>query len=288
MVVAVAVACVFGAGSLISGPIEVVGEGYQFTEGPVWTTDGELIFSDIPADTVYRADQSIVFRPSGNSNGLTLDGDGRIIRCEHGNRRVVRIEKDGSITILADAYGGKKLNSPNDAIWRSDGTVYFTDPPYGLGDREPEQPVNGVYAIEPTGGVRRIAEDFDRPNGIALSPDGARLYVADTERGHIRVFDLDEQGNATGGAELCKVPSPDGIRVDTDGRIWATSLRGVVVLTPSGTELETIAFPQIPANCAFGGRDGKTLFATARTGVYSVQTGATGLVGGWDREWSPL
>jgi gluconolactonase len=283
MVFAVVVAFSLGAGSLVSGQIEVVAEGHQFTEGPVWTTDGELIFSDIPADTVYRADKSIVFRPSGNSNGLTLDGDGRVIRCEHANRRVVRVEKDGSITILADAYDGRKLNSPNDAIWRSDGTVFFTDPPYGLGDRPSEQPVNGVYAIEPAGRVRRIAEDFERPNGIALSPDGNRLYVADSQRGHIRAFSLDEKGNASGGEELCKVPSPDGIRVDTEGRIWATSLRGVVVFTASGTELETIAFPQIPANCAFGGRDGKTLFATARTGVYSVQTGATGLVGGWPR-----
>jgi gluconolactonase len=131
--------------------------------------------------------------------------------------------------------------------------------------------------------IVRVADDFDRPNGIALSPDETRLYVADTERGHIRAFQLDAKGNATGGEVLCEVPTPDGIRIDTEGRVWATSGRGVIVFAPDGTELETITFPQIPANCGFGGRDGKTLYVTARTAVYSVQTNATGLVGGWSR-----
>ncbi len=269
------------ADSLVAGPVEVVAEGFQFTEGPVWTKQGELIFSDIPADTNYRADKSIAFRPSGKSNGLTLDGEGRIIRCEHGNRRVVRIEAGGSITVLAAEYAGKKLNSPNDAVWHTGGIVYFTDPPYGLEGRTQEQPAQGVYAIQPDGNVVMVADDFIKPNGIALSPDEKTLYVADTEGNHIRAFGLSKDGRASGGQVLCRVPTPDGIRVDTEGRIWATSIRGVVVFDASGKELEAIVFPQIPANCGFGGPDGKTLYVTARTAVYSVKTKATGLVGGW-------
>lgn len=272
-----------GADSLVAGPVELVAEGFQFTEGPVWTADGELIFTDIPADTVYRADKSVVFRPSGKSNGLTLDAQGRVVRCEHWNRRVVRVETDGTVTVLADAYAGKKLNSPNDAICRRDGSIYFTDPPYGLEGREAEQDANGVYRIAPDGNITRIASDFVRPNGIALSPDQNTLYVADTQAGHIRAFALTADGSASGGEVLCRVPTPDGIRVDTEGRIWATSGRGVVVFAADGAELETIVFPQIPANCGFGGADGSMLFVTARTAVYSVKTTATGLVGGWSR-----
>ncbi len=277
-------ALLLAADSLVAGPVETVADGFQFTEGPVWTVKGELIFSDIPADTNYRADKSVAFKPSGKSNGMTLDGEGRIIRCEHGNRRVVRIGADNSITVLADAYEGKKLNSPNDAVWHRDtGIIYFTDPPYGLEGREQEQPVQGIYAIHPDGRLARIADDFIKPNGIALSPDGTRLYVADTEGNHIRAFTLSKDGAAAGGSVLCKIITPDGIRVDTEGRIWATSSRGVVVFDAAGNELETIEFPQIPANCGFGGPDGKTLYTTARTAVYSVKTKATGLVGGWAR-----
>ena len=265
------IALTLAADSLVVGPVETVAEGFQFTEGPVWTAKGELIFSDIPADTNYRADKTIAFQPSGKSNGLTLDGEGRIIRCEHGNRRVVRIEADGAITVLADSYQGKKLNSPNDAVWHSSGIIYFTDPPYGLEGRVQEQPMQGVYAIHPDGRVVIVADDFIKPNGIALSPDEKTLYVADTEGNHLRAFALTKAGAASGGDALCKVFTPDGIRVDTEGRIWATSMRGVVVFDASGKELEVIKFPQIPANCGFGGPDGKTLYV------------ATGLVGGWRR-----
>ncbi len=274
------VAAVLGAESLVAGPIETVGTGFQFTEGPVWTADG-LLFTDIPADTIYRADKTVAFNPSGKTNGLTIDGDGRLIRCEHWNRRVTRVEKDGATTVLADAFGGKKLNSPNDVVWHANGTVFFTDPTYGLEGREQEQSGQGVYAIRPGGDVVQVAGDFRQPNGIALSPDGKTLYVADTNGSHIRAFSITEDGATSGGEVLCKVPTPDGIRVDTEGRIWATSGRGVVVFDAAGTELETIKFPQIPANCGFGGEDGKTLFVTARTAVYSVRTNATGLVGAW-------
>jgi len=276
-------AITLGAESLLAGPVESVAEGFQFTEGPLWTTSGELIFSDIPADTVYRADKSVMFRPSGNSNGLTLDGQGRIIRCENQDRRLVRVEKDGSLKVLATAFEKKKLNSPNDAVWHKSEIIFFTDPTYGLGDRRKEQPAECVYAFQPYAPVALVASDFKKPNGIALSPDGATLYVADTEANHIRNFAVTKEGKTSGGSVLCEVPTPDGIRVDTEGRIWATSSRGVVIFDASGKELEAIVFPQIPANCGFGGPDGKTLYVTARTAVYSVKTNATGLVGGWKR-----
>lgn len=273
---------VIAADSLVAGPIETVADGLQFTEGPVWTSTG-LLFTDIPADTIYRADKTVAFNPSGKANGLTLDGEGRLIRCEHWNRRVSRVETDGTVTVLADAYNGKKFNSPNDAVWHSNGTVFFTDPTYGLEGRAQEQPGQSVYAIQTGGAVAQVAGDFNQPNGIALSPDSKTLYVADTNRGNIRTFAIAADGSTSGGGELCKVPTPDGIRVDTEGRIWATSGKGVMVFDASGKELETIAFPQIPANCGFGGEDGKTLYVTARTAVYSVKTKATGLVGDWKR-----
>lgn len=273
---------VLAADTLLAGPIATVADGLQFTEGPIWTADG-LLFSDIPADTVYRADKTAAFQPSGKTNGMTLDGEGRVIRCEHGNRRVVRVEKDGAITVLAEAYNGRKLNSPNDAVWHSNGTVFFTDPTYGLEGRNQEQPGQSVYAIRPTGEVLHVAGDFNQPNGIALSPDGSKLYVADTNRGHIRAFPIAADGSTSDSQELCKLRNPDGIRVDTEGRIWATSARGVEVFDATGIQLQVIEFPQQPANCGFGGADGKTLYVTARTAVYSVPTTATGLVGAWKR-----
>lgn len=262
---------------LTTGPVELVADDFVFTEGPVWLRSNELAFSDIPADTIYRADKTVVRKPSGNSNGLTLDGEGRLIACEHGNRRVSRIEKDGSATVLADNYEGKKLNSPNDVVVRSDGTVFFTDPPYGLEEREAELDFNGVFAISPTGDLKLIADDFNRPNGLALSPDEKTLYIADTQESHLRAFDVAPDGGLSNGRVFCEVRFPDGIKVDTEGRVWSTSGDGMVVFDAEGTHLETIAFPQWPANCAFGDEDSKTLYVTARTGVYKVRCAVPGI-----------
>lgn len=257
--------------ALTEGPIETVAEGFQFTEGPVWLPSGELVFSDIPADTIFRADKSVFRKPSGKSNGLTLDREGRLVACEHWNRRVTRTENDGSIRVLADNYQGMKFNSPNDAVVRRDGTVFFTDPQYGLEGRDAELPYAGVYAVAPDGAVKLLARDFDKPNGIALSPDEKTLYVADTEAGHIRAFEIAPDDGLLKGRVLCEIPGPDGMCVDARGRLWCTGVGGVHVFEPDGTPIGVIQFPQEPANCTFGGEDGKTLFVTARTGVYRVR-----------------
>ena len=262
-----------GAGdTIVTGPVETVAEGFKFTEGPVWLPTGDLIFSDIPADTIYKADRSIFRHPTNNTNGQTLDQEGRVIACEHSARRVVRIEKDGKTTILADSFEGKKLNSPNDAVVRSDGAIFFTDPPYGIpvGQKQ-ELQFQGVYMISPSGAIKALGRDFLKPNGIALSLDEKTLYVADTDGNHVRAFDLADDGTASNGRVFCELPKPDGLRLDQKGNIWCTADDGVRVFTPAGALLHTVKVPQIPANCAFGGADGKTLYITARTGLYKVR-----------------
>ena len=268
------------SGGLVAGEVEVVAEGFQFTEGPVWLPSEGLIFSDIPADTIYRADKSVFRQPSGQSNGLIVDARGRLIACEHRNRRVTRTEKDGTVTVLADRFEGKRFNSPNDAVAAADGAVYFTDPPYGLegGLKGPNAELDfcGVFRVDASGEVRALARDFKKPNGIALSPDGKTLYVADTEGGHVRAFDVAEDGSLRNDRVFFKVFSPDGMAVDARGNVWTTGGKAVTVVSPEGEQLEQIEFPHIPANCAFGDADGMTLYVTARTTVYKVRTGVGG------------
>lgn len=269
-----------GAETLTTGPVETVAEGFKFTEGPVWLPGGPLIFSDIPADTIYRADKTVYRRPSGKSNGLTLDPEGRLIACEHGNRRVSRTEKDGTVVSIAETYDGKKLNSPNDIVVRSDGTIFFTDPPYGLEGREQELPFQGVFGIKPSGELVLLVDDFKKPNGLAFSPDEKVLYIADTEGGHIRAFDVAEDGSLSNGRVFCELPGPDGMKVDTQGNVWSTARDGVCIYNPAGEHVQTIEFPQNPANCAFGDEDGQTLYVTARTGVYKVRCTVKGVLPG--------
>ena len=267
--------------SMVTGNVETVSEGYTFTEGPLYLPDGTLIFSDIPADTIFKHDKSVFRRPSGESNGLTLDREGRLIACEHKNRRVSRTESDGTITVLADRYEGKRLNSPNDIIVRSDGTLFFTDPSYGLpgGLDGPQAELNfcGVYMISPKGILRLLADDFIKPNGLALSPDETILYIADTEGRHIRAFDAGIDGSLSNGRIFCELPGPDGIKTDREGFLWSTASDGVRVYAPRGTLVETIPFSQPPSNCAFGGDTGRILYVTARKGVYKIRTTHEGL-----------
>lgn len=260
-----------------TGPIDKAATGFQFTEGPVWVTGSGLLFSDIPANKIYKLPNDVFREDSGNSNGLILDNEGRLLAAEHGNRRVSRTEKDGSITVIADKFEGKRLNSPNDMAVRKDGVIFFTDPPYGL-EGGPEGPnaeldFSGVYCVKPGEAVRLLAKDFKRPNGIGLSPDQKTLYVADTEGQHIRSFVIKGDADPTveGGAEFYKLPFPDGMVVHPDGRIFCTAGDGVHVISPKGERIEVIEFPEHPANCTLGGDDGQTLYATARTSVYSVR-----------------
>lgn len=257
--------------AFVAGPVELVVEPYLFTEGPVWIPAEErLLFSDIPGDTIFDHTGAVFRRPSGNSNGLVLDFEGRLIACEHGTRRVTRTEADGAITLLAEFYEGKRLNSPNDAVVRRDGAIFFTDPPYGVSEEDRELEFQGVYLIRPDGELVLLVDDFDRPNGIALSPDETTLYVADTRAAHIRAFDVAADGSLANDRVFTAIPGPDGMDIDAEGRVWCTSSEGIQVNAPDGTVLFVLPVPEPPANCTFGGVDGKTLFITARRSVYAV------------------
>ena len=267
--------------------VEKVAADLRFTEGPVWKGD-RLLFSDIPADTIYayspgRSKPEVFRLPSGQSNGLTLDHDGRLIACEHKNRRVSRTEKDGMVVTLAYAYEGKRLNSTNDVVVKSDGTIYFTYPPYGINKTQEELGFYGVYRIGRDGSLTLLVRDFVRPNGLAFSPDEKRLYVNDSQEGHIRVFDVQADGTLTKGhvfAEM-KEPAqrgvPDGMKVDTAGNVYCTGPGGVWVFTPDGALRGKIAMPEVSANVGFGGRDYKTLFITASTGLYRIRLKNAGI-----------
>jgi gluconolactonase len=263
--------------------IKRVATGFIFTEGPVWIeTEKCLLFSDIPDNKIWKLsiDKTLsIFRePSGNSNGLTLDRQERLIACEHSNRRVTRTEKDGSITVLADTYNNMKLNSPNDVVVKSDGSVYFTDPPYGIQEEQQEQPVQGVYRISPEGTeIKLVADTFERPNGLAFSPDEKKLYVDNSEKDrYIRIFDVNEHGTLSDGKTFCDmnidIPGlPDGMKLDQAGNIYCTGPGGVWVIDTLGNHLGTIATPEPPANCAWGDEDYKSLYITATTSIYKIR-----------------
>ena len=231
---------------LAGGPVEVVATGFTFTEGPVWTADRVMLFTDIPNDVILRTDKTEFRKPSGKANGLTLDERSRLVACEHWNRRVTRTEKDGTISVIADSYAGKKFNSPNDVAVRNDGVLFFTDPDYGLEGREKEQPCNGVYAVMPDGNVKLLGDDFKKPNGIALSVDQKSLYVADTEGSHIRAFTVNADATLSDGKVLCPVPGPDGLRVDSAGNIWCTGEGGIHVFPARVNRLAYSRFRRHP------------------------------------------
>ncbi|HZO66778.1 MAG TPA: SMP-30/gluconolactonase/LRE family protein [Kribbellaceae bacterium] len=270
--------------------VERLWSGGRWLEGPVYVPAyRSLLFSDIPNDRILRYDEvsgaiSIFRQPAGNTNGHTLDEQGRLVSCQHGHRQVVRTEHDGSITVLAGSYDGKRLNSPNDVVVRRDGSVWFTDPPYGRmsdyegnkGDGEVDG--NYVYRVDPaTGDVRVVADDFTRPNGLAFSLDESKLYIVDTPEKHIRVFDVDGD-KLTGGDVFapCTAGMFDGIRLDTEGRVWAATHEGVHCFDPDGTLIGKLVLPEATSNICFGGPKRNRLFMTATSSVYSWLTTTNG------------
>ena len=272
------------------GIIEKVASGFVFTEGPVWCGN-HLLFSDIPMNRIVQlrllgeGPEVTTFRsPSGNSNGLTLDNRKRLITCEHSGRRVTLTETDGTIKVLADRYDGKRLNSPNDVVVRSDGSIYFTDPPYGLGNHTDlkELPYNGVYLITPNGELTLLSDDFDRPNGLAFSPDESILYINDTFRQHIRAFDVAPDGSLSNGRIFIEMQGaepgvPDGMKVNQQGDIYCTGPGGFWVINPEGKCLARVMPPELPANFAWGDSDWKTLYLTARTSIYRMRAMIPGI-----------
>jgi gluconolactonase len=259
--------------------------GCRWAEGPAHFPAGRyLVWSDIPNDRMLRYDEATdavgVFRsPAGYTNGHTVDRLGRLVSCEHGNRRVTRTEPDGSISVLADAYGGGRLNSPNDVVVGSDGSVWFTDPAYGIdsdyeGHKAPmEQPECYLFRIDPSGRLDVAARGFSRPNGLAFSVDERRLYVSDTGGpDHIRVFDVADDLSLSGGEVFaeCTAGVFDGFRLDTEGRIWTSAADGVHVYDPDGTLLGKVRVPEVVANVCFGGPKRNRLYICATTSLYAV------------------
>jgi gluconolactonase len=282
--------------------IEKLARGFKFTEGPLWRPSGVLWFSDLVGNVVHQwsPDGKVadVLRPGGydgNSlpaggfigpNGMTAGPDGSVLLCQHGNRRIVRIGRDRSVTTIVDKFEGKKLNAPNDLVYRSDGSLYFSDPPYGLpkqdDDPAKELSFNGVFKLK-DGKLRVVVDDLSRPNGLAFSPDEKTLYVAnsdETRRVWMR-YEVTSDGNLRNGTLFADASAskesgvPDGMKVDVRGNIWATGPSAIWVLSPKGKHLGTIKPPEDPANCAWGD-DGKTLYITAETGVYRLKTSISG------------
>jgi gluconolactonase len=286
------------------GLLERVAGGFEFTEGPVWSPDGTLLFSSPNTNAIYRWDPNgevSVFRSKSGysdvdigrffqpgSNGLTFDPSGLLTICQHGNRRVIRVEPHGNITVLADRYDGKRLNSPNDLVYRSDGTLYITDPPFGLpeafDDPRKELPFSGVYRVS-NGDLTLESDELSGPNGIALSPDERYLYVGnwDPERKIVMRYDILAQGALSNGAvffDMTGAPGEDaidGIKVDQEGNLYVCGPGGIWILSAEGSHLGTLRLPEAPHNLAWGDEDGRTLYIAALTSIYRIRLGIPGI-----------
>jgi gluconolactonase len=284
---------VFGTYVMFNAPLKKLAEGFDWAEGPVWFGDlGCLLFSDIPNNRIMRwsEDGLTVFRqPSNYSNGHTRDRQGRLVSCEHGTRRVTRTEWDGSLTVIADGYRGKRLNSPNDVVVARDGAIWFSDPHYGIasdyeGFRGEQELPCSVYRVDPSGKIEAVITDMACPNGLAFSPDESLLYVADTGRAfhsdpqHVLVFDM-ASGRPKGGRLFHKIDRgcADGVRVDRDGNLWSSAGDGVHCIHPDGHLMGKILVPEIVSNICFGGRAKHRLFITATTGLYSLVLNRSGV-----------
>jgi gluconolactonase len=284
--------------------LERVADGFEFIEGPVWVADGYLLFSDPNRNTIYRysPDEGVgVFRVKSGytgadvgryhqpgSNGLTLDPMGRLTINEHGNRRVTRLEVNGVLTVLADRFEGKRLNSPNDVVYRSDGTLYFSDPPFGLpevfSDPAKELPYSGVFRVK-DGAIALVSRDLAGPNGLAFSPDERYLYVDnwDPAKKVVMRYEVQADGSLANGKvffDMTRAPGEealDGLKVDQRGNLYVSGPGGLWILSPDGRHLGTLHTPELPANFAFGDADGRTLYLTARTGLYRLPLNVPGI-----------
>ena len=270
-----------------SAQLEKVAGDFQFIEGPIWHPDGFLLFSDIPANIIYKfaSNQQVeIFRrPSGKANGNTLDKENRLITAEHENRRVSRTEKDGKVITLADRYEGKRLNSPNDLVVKSDGSIYFTDPSYGITKEQEELGFYGVYRLASDGKLTLLVKDLVLPNGIAFSPDEQKLYVNNSEAGYIAVFDVMPDGTVTNERVFAELKDasqsgvPDGLKVDLEGNVYSTGPGGVWVFSPSGKLWGRIYVPETATNLAWGESDRKTLYITASKSLYRIRLKVAGV-----------
>jgi len=278
---------------------EQLGTGFTFTEGPIWNPAGQfLLFSDMPADTRRRWDEQggvrVVASPSNKGNGMTIDTDGRLVVCEHSTSSVIRMDPEGDGSgreVLATHYQGQELNSPNDVVIHSSGAIYFTDPTFGrmpgFGvEREQDLDFQGVYRLPPGGGeLTLLVNDFVQPNGLCFSPDESLLYLNDTDRAHIRVFDHADDGTISNGrlfaegigtGDLSTGELVDGMKCDERGNVWVTGPKGVWVFAPSGEYLGVIEIPENVGNIHWGGPDWNWLFVPACTSMYRVKTKVSG------------
>lgn len=281
-------------------------DGFKFTEGPIWVRDGGyLLFSDPNNNTIYKykpdGELTVFMEKSGydgadiaeygqpGSNGLTVDHEGRLTIDQHGNRRVIRIEKDGKVTVLADKYDGKRLNSPNDLVYKSDGSLYITDPPFGLpkfyDDPRKELPYSGVFLLSTDGKLQLVSKELNGPNGIAFSPDEKYLYVGnwDEEKKIVMRYEVNNDGTLSNGKVFFDMTSAqgedalDGVKVDQKGNLYVSGPGGLWVISPTGKHLGTIIAPMHPHNMAWGDEDGKTLYLCARSGLYRMKLGIPGI-----------
>ncbi|MXY93798.1 MAG: SMP-30/gluconolactonase/LRE family protein [Caldilineaceae bacterium SB0670_bin_27] len=280
--------------AVVGGDVEIeeVGSGFEFTEGPIWNhAESHLIFSDIPGNIMrrWRPDGSIETwrQPSNMANGNTYDGEGRVVTCEHATSRVTRTESDGSVTVLATHYGGKELNSPNDIVVKSDGAIYFTDPSFGRMEyfgrpREQQLGYQGAYRLDPDSReLTLLVDDFDQPNGLCFSLDESQLFINDTMRAHIRVFDVNDEGTLENGRVWAEVTggndgAPDGMKVDSQGNLYVTGPGGIHVFDPDAACLGVIKMPQGCANFCWGDDDLRSLFVTATTSLYRIRVRVAG------------
>jgi gluconolactonase len=278
---------------------EPVADGFQFLEGPVWHFGRQdLTFVDLAGDAMYRWTEvggvEVLRKPGHFANGLTYDRKGVLLSCEHQTRRITR-EADGGLAIVIDRYRGKRLNAPNDLVVSADGSIVFTDPHYGLtegfgGPGEQEQPVRGVYRLPPSANEPELLiDDLEGPNGLALIPDEKRLIVADSERNHLRAFDVGDGWRVSGGAVLVTLPEegegvPDGLKLDRNGNIFTTGPGGVWICSPEGTVLGHVPFTEIAANLAWGDDHAGTLYVTASTTLYRLPSRVSGHAP--HREWT--